>query len=198
MTEKQKSIYTSALEIFAQKGFSGASTGEIAKKAGVAEGLIFKHYKSKKNLFLKIAFMVVDKTLFPQTVIRTKNIFSESYSDIRVFLIDFYRERLDFIKKHISFLKIILQETSIDPELLNFMREKFGQTMLPIVREFIIRHQKSGVLRQMDPDVMIRMFISSFLGYAVLRFIVMPAQTWDDEAQIKQTVDILCQGLNLL
>ncbi|EMG01892.1 transcriptional regulator, TetR domain protein [Leptospira borgpetersenii str. 200701203] len=36
--EGQKKFFLAAVEIFAQKGFSAATTGEIAKKAGVAEG----------------------------------------------------------------------------------------------------------------------------------------------------------------
>lgn len=49
--EGQKKIFLAAIEIFAQKGFSAATTIEISKKAGVAEGLIFKHFKSKRNFF---------------------------------------------------------------------------------------------------------------------------------------------------
>jgi len=50
MTEKQDSILSAALELFANEGFSATSTNQIAKKAGVSEGLIFKHFKNKKGL----------------------------------------------------------------------------------------------------------------------------------------------------
>lgn len=50
MTEKQEKILFTALELFAVEGFSATSTSKIAKKAGVSEGLIFKHYGNKKNL----------------------------------------------------------------------------------------------------------------------------------------------------
>lgn len=38
MTEKQKKIVQASIEVFAEKGYAGSSTSEIAKKAGVAEG----------------------------------------------------------------------------------------------------------------------------------------------------------------
>ena len=39
-----------ALELFANEGYSATSTSKIAKEAGVSEGLIFRHFGSKKGL----------------------------------------------------------------------------------------------------------------------------------------------------
>jgi len=195
MTDKQRKIYESALEIFAEKGFSGSSTGEIAKKAGVAEGLIFKHFKNKKQLFQKIAFMVVEKTILPLTVARTKKILEEDYDNLAVFLNLFYNERLDFIKKHRTFLRIIIQEITIDTELQNFAKEQFSQKMYPLVEQFIVRHQARGVLVKLEPAVIIRMVMSSFLGYSVVRFILSPDDDWNDQEQIQSMIRILCDGL---
>ena len=195
MTEKQRKIYESALEIFAEKGFSGASTGEIAKKAGVAEGLIFKHFKNKKQLFQKIAFMVVEKTLMPLTVQRTKKIFEADYPDIRVFLNLFYNERLDFINKHKTFLRIIIQEMSFDPDLQNFAKDQFMQKMFPMAENFIKRHQKKSVILPIEPAIIIRMVMTSLLGYAIIRFILSPDEKWNDKKQIEIMINILCDGM---
>ena len=45
LSEKEERILHSAIKIFSEKGFDGATTNEIAKDAGVAEGTIFKYYK---------------------------------------------------------------------------------------------------------------------------------------------------------
>jgi AcrR family transcriptional regulator len=50
MTDKKEKILKSALELFANEGVSATSTNKIAKKAGVSEGLIFKHFNNKKAL----------------------------------------------------------------------------------------------------------------------------------------------------
>lgn len=50
MTDKQESILTAALELFANEGFAATPTSKIAKKAGVSEGLIFRHFGSKQGL----------------------------------------------------------------------------------------------------------------------------------------------------
>jgi len=54
MTEKGEKILEAALELFVKNGFDGTSTIEIAKKAGVSEALIFKHFKSKAGLLESI------------------------------------------------------------------------------------------------------------------------------------------------
>lgn len=50
-TDKQKSIYLAAAKLFAQNGFEGTSMDDIAKKANVAKGTIFYHFKNKEELF---------------------------------------------------------------------------------------------------------------------------------------------------
>ena len=46
-----KKILEAARAIFLKRGYS-ASTRQIAKKAGVSEGSLFKHYKTKTDLFM--------------------------------------------------------------------------------------------------------------------------------------------------
>ncbi|MEQ9186802.1 MAG: helix-turn-helix domain-containing protein [Cryomorphaceae bacterium] len=50
MTEKQQNILNAALKLFAQEGYASTSTSKVAQEAGVSEGLIFRHFKSKEGL----------------------------------------------------------------------------------------------------------------------------------------------------
>jgi len=54
MTKKQIYIINAALDLFSKDGFHATSTSSIAKKAGVSEGLIFRHFKSKAGLIQSI------------------------------------------------------------------------------------------------------------------------------------------------
>ena len=49
--EKRDRIETAALEVFAERGFDGASTGEIARRAGVTQQLVIYHYETKLALW---------------------------------------------------------------------------------------------------------------------------------------------------
>lgn len=54
MTDKQERILGSALELFANQGYNATPTSKIAAKAGVSEGLIFRHFGNKKGLLTAI------------------------------------------------------------------------------------------------------------------------------------------------
>lgn len=50
MSDKKERIIDSALELFTSRGFHNTPTSLIAKKAGVANGTLFNHFKSKEEL----------------------------------------------------------------------------------------------------------------------------------------------------
>jgi AcrR family transcriptional regulator len=50
MTEKQEKILDAARWLFAEEGYKATSTQKVARKAGVSEGLIFRHFNNKEGL----------------------------------------------------------------------------------------------------------------------------------------------------
>jgi len=60
LAERRKNqILDAATLIFSEKGFSRANTDEIAKKAGLGKGTLYRYFKDKKDIF----FSVVDRGL---------------------------------------------------------------------------------------------------------------------------------------
>src|SRR5438067_9232027 len=49
--EVRRLLLESARSLFAAKGYAGASTRDIAVKAGVSEALLFRHFGTKAKLF---------------------------------------------------------------------------------------------------------------------------------------------------
>ena len=48
--DKKECILSAALELFAEKGFHGTAVPEIAQKAGVAAGTIYRYFTSKEAI----------------------------------------------------------------------------------------------------------------------------------------------------
>ena len=48
--DRRAAILDAALEIFARRGYNGASIDEIAQAAGISKALIYEHFPSKKDL----------------------------------------------------------------------------------------------------------------------------------------------------
>jgi AcrR family transcriptional regulator len=50
--ERRQDVLDAALEVFAEHGLSGASTDEIARKAGISQPYLFRLFHTKKELFI--------------------------------------------------------------------------------------------------------------------------------------------------
>jgi AcrR family transcriptional regulator len=53
-TARSRAILATASRLFAAKGYSNATTSEIAREAGVAEGTLYHHFGSKDGIFLRL------------------------------------------------------------------------------------------------------------------------------------------------
>jgi TetR/AcrR family transcriptional regulator len=74
----RSSILKTAQELFAQKGFAGTSMSSIASKAEVSHGLLFHHFKNKKNLWNEVKQQIVQNhkkagPIVPETTLPLKN-----------------------------------------------------------------------------------------------------------------------------
>lgn len=74
MTEKQEKILDEALRLFAENGYNATSTSQVAKAAGVSEGLIFRHYGNKEGLLQAIVKLGEEslKKLFAEIIFQTE------------------------------------------------------------------------------------------------------------------------------
>jgi len=50
----KESLILSTIEVISEKGLQGLTTREVAKRQGISESTIFKHYKSKNELILAV------------------------------------------------------------------------------------------------------------------------------------------------
>ncbi|MCA9294077.1 MAG: TetR/AcrR family transcriptional regulator [Phycisphaerales bacterium] len=51
---RREQLLDTAVSLFAERGFGGATTAELAKAAGVTEPIIYRHFRSKKDLFIAV------------------------------------------------------------------------------------------------------------------------------------------------
>ena len=52
--ERRAAIVRSAIHLFAEKGFRGATTRELAAAAGVTEPVLYRHFRTKRDLYTAI------------------------------------------------------------------------------------------------------------------------------------------------
>ncbi|RKN78238.1 TetR/AcrR family transcriptional regulator [Paenibacillus ginsengarvi] len=197
MTDKQRRIVESAIEVFAEKGYAASSTSEIAQRAGVAEGTIFRHFKTKKELLLSIVTPTMLKMIAPFLLREFRDVLTQDYDSYEQFLRAMIENRLLFLQKNKSLIKIVVQELPFHPEL----QEQFVQVVLVKVKErleiVIGKFKAEGQLADLPVMTIIRLSASAIMGYVLTRTLygTREGADWDDERELEATIGFIMKGL---
>lgn len=197
VTPKQAKIIEAAIEIFSEKGYAATSTSEIAKKAGVAEGTIFRHYKTKKELLISIVLPVISKFAVPFLTDKFVNeVFQEKSSeDMDELLNKLVKNRFEFVKENIALIKIVLQEIAYHEEIQERFKKQFVEKVYPNFKKTVEHIQTKDQLVDFPVETILRLTISTILGFLITRFIIMPDYSWDDDKEIEYTIQFIRNGL---
>ena len=197
LTEKQKRIIQAAIQIFAEKGFSATSTNEIAGKAGVAEGTIFRHYKTKKDLLITIIEPVIQNLLAPFIVQDLDKVLDQEYTNFEDFLRAVEQNRKQFLENNLSLIKIILQEIPFHPELKELFKQYVTPEPLAKLDALIKHFQDKGEIIDLPTYSVIRLIGSSIIGYLFVRNMIPSDASWDDEQERERTLQFVLRGLKV-
>tara|TARA_R110002111_G_scaffold80914_3_gene127805 strand:+ start:187 stop:900 length:714 start_codon:yes stop_codon:yes gene_type:complete len=52
--QRREQLLDVAAQLFSTRGYAGATTAQIAKEAGITEPIIYRHFKSKRDLFVAL------------------------------------------------------------------------------------------------------------------------------------------------
>ncbi len=61
--DRREQLLDTAALLFAQRGYARSTTAELAKAAGVTEPIIYRHFESKKDLFIALVERTATRTL---------------------------------------------------------------------------------------------------------------------------------------
>ncbi|MEW9668512.1 TetR/AcrR family transcriptional regulator [Ammoniphilus sp. 3BR4] len=196
LTEKQRRIMEASIKLFSEKGFHAASTSEIAKAAGVAEGTIFRHFKTKKDILISLVAPMVLRFAAPLILRDVKKIM-DSDLPIEELLKQLYQNRLSLIEKNWDRIRLILQEIQFHPELREIVVENLIRVVRNWAETFIQQKIAGGEFRPLPPLAVTRAMVSMMIGYVFFKYIIFPEEGMqlDDEEEIEHMVDILLHGV---
>lgn len=195
-TEKQKKILEAAIEIFAEKGFSGASTSEIAQKAGVAEATIFKHYRTKKGLLLRLVIPAIGKVAKPILIQSLLDILDQD-EPLEVIIPKIFKDRMDFLEQHWPRIKVILIEAVFHDEIREAIRNHVLHNIFSVVSERLDQLKEQGKIKKNLPNhVLVRSILSMGFGYLLFRTVAPSILVLEsEEEEIEMTSQVLINGI---
>lgn len=197
MTEKQLRIVQAAIDIFAEKGYAAASTSEIAQKAGVAEGTIFRHYKTKKELLLSIVSPLMVKLVAPFVLRDFAKVLEADYGSFAEFLRALLLNRIAFARANLPVIKIMVQEIPFQPELRDQFKTVVGKEVYQRLEKAALHFQERGELAPLPIPTVLRLISSVIIGYLASRFLVFTDREWDDEWETEQCIAFIMHGLSV-
>lgn len=195
MTEKQINILSAAIELFSEKGYEATATSEIAKKAKVAEGTIFRYYKTKKDLLFAIPAALSKASLFETFLDDFNEILDDSYDSFENFLRKIVMNRKKFVSETAPILKVIIQEIPFHPEL----RSKILNTVaLPSVKKLIFivdNFKEKGQIINIPSTSIVNLIATSIFGYLFLHYIALP-ELKENEEDLDYLIKYIVNGIS--
>src|SRR5215470_7193689 len=191
-TIKDEDILRAARDIFLEQGIR-ATTSQVAKRAGIAEGSIFYRFKTKAELFQAAMKPEVDDPPFLAHLSARVGV-----GDLRQSLFDIGLEMLEFLRG--IFPLIMMSWSNPSPSGLPALLDVPNPPPLRILKRvagWFEAEMRLGRLARREPEVAARMFLGSIANY-VLFEILMRAQLelpLPPATFVRSLVDTLLGGL---
>jgi AcrR family transcriptional regulator len=140
-------IVDAALQAFAERGFDGARTRDIARRAGVNQGLITYHFSSKLELW-KAAVERIFSLLHHQFAGRL-----EALEDVEPLtrLRSVARHFVRFTAAHPELHRLMVEEGKTDGPRMQWLVDRHVRPLYEVSRSLIEAAQRDGALPQIDP-----------------------------------------------
>src|SRR6266513_263030 len=187
--ERQASIIAAAASLFAQKGFNGTTTREIARTAGISEALLFKYFPTKRALY---AAILAEKVQLSQLLASVEDA-AEKQDDVRVFtLIASFRIHRG---SDPTLLSLLLFSALEGHELSHMSFRNRHRVFYEFLAGYIARRTREGSFRKVDPLLAAQSFIGMIVYHRLLHDIFgVPAHCSPEEA-VAGYVDVFLEGL---
>jgi AcrR family transcriptional regulator len=155
--ERRAAVLDCACRVFSQGSYHGTTTAEIAKEAGVTEPILYRHFESKRDLYL---------ACFEESWSRLRGLWEqivEDEPDPALWLASMGRAFLESAS-HLPVMSNLwvqaLAEASEDDEIRNYLRRHMGEVHAFVVDVIRRAQAAGGIPRDRDPEAEAWLFIS--------------------------------------
>ena len=152
---RKKQIIDIAMKLFSEQGFDGTSTRQIADAAGVNEAIIFRHFKTKEDLYWAVLADRMERTG------RNRRIreLLESNGETREVMVAIAEAMLDRTSDDTAMTRLLLYSALRTRDLSERFFQTYAQENFELMAEFIRRRIEESKFRAVDPMIAARSFL---------------------------------------
>ncbi len=198
MSEKEKKILDAAIAVISEKGFSAASTSEIARQAGVAEGTIFRYFKTKKDILRGILIHLGNVIAEPLVVYGLKKIlYQDGREDLRAGIKLVLKDRMAIIDAVFPMLRIVITEAMYHEDIRQILYDKIISRAVEVFEEYHREMVEKGLMKkEIDAVVAGRSILANLVLFFVYRNLFGPMIQLDDyDRELDQVIDAIMHGI---
>ena len=189
--DRRKQILDAAQQVFAQKGFDGASIKDLAKAAKISPGLLYWYFKDKTDLLVSLLTERIESGLgqLPASVA-----FDAPPAE---FLPQFARFYISTLEQPMNTALFKIMITTPFPPAIR--RVQFGviDRVLSMVQGYFTRQVEAGRVRPCDTEMVTRTYMGSVVAFLLLRHILQDKHTQEIqvEAFAQGITDVVLRGI---
>jgi len=162
--ERRRQIIRVAINLFAQRGFRGATTKEIAAAAGVSEAIIFRHFATKEDLYSAILDDCscdngVDHFDALQEMFQSDND-QAVFESLGLAILNFHDDNPEL-------QRLLLHSALEGHELAQIFWDHTVMKTYECVGGYVRRRQQAGAFREMDPLIAVRAFLGMLIHHSI-------------------------------
>jgi len=154
-TETKQRILDAAQRLFASRGYNGTTTRDLAAKAGVAEGTLFRHFENKKSILVEVATQGWVELL---TDLLTELSEMGSYKAVAQVM----RRRMMRMHENADMMRVCFMEAQFHPDLRDRIQSEVIAKMSDVAEAFFETAMERGIYRRTNPKVVARVFLGMF------------------------------------
>lgn len=163
LSDKQRRVIESAISLFSEQGFDKTSTKAIAERANVAEGTVFKQFKSKRMLLYAGLVPIMRDHIAPAAVQQFTSELNE-ITNLDEFINVFVENRSQFIFENRRLLKVVLNEAITNEDFQNLLINIFTHRLTVNLQDQLNWFIANGKMREVKPEFFIRTVIVQVLN----------------------------------
>lgn len=157
-------ILHKSLELFSVNGFEAVSTRMIAREAGMSDTAIYKHFKSKQEIFDTIIAISKERFITQRNKVDIKNM---NWDDVEKICLDMFRFQTED-EWIVMFRKILLIEQFKNPEMAKLYRYFFIDIPLDSTEQIFKWLINEGYVVKKNPRVIAMELYAPFFMYHTL------------------------------
>ncbi len=192
--ETQEKILDSAIRHFAQKGYNGTKTADIAKDSGVSEGTVFKYYSTKKDI-LRSAMKKIVHEIIPGIMFGSEeDLQSLIHSmDTKRELKQFFKVRIEKVNENIDAFRVLINELQYHEDIMNEYTGQFIPKVIKKMEGFFILGIAKGIFRSIDPHAAARSMVGMVAVIILEKNVLKKPIELDKELDI--VLDVFLNGI---